>query len=102
MPAKKTFWTQAAADAAIFRYARDDYHALWHMYDEATQKGSTCGRTREETRELFKKIGLKNRKSPTIYTSVHYVVNANSEAKATCEIQVRTLMEEGGGKWTTQ
>jgi putative GTP pyrophosphokinase len=29
-----------------------------------------------------------------MYTSVHYVVQANQRTKVTCEIQVRTLMDE--------
>ena len=31
-----------------------------------------------------------------MYTSVHYVVESNSNTRATCEIQVRTLAEELG------
>ena len=33
-----------------------------------------------------------------MYTSVHYVVEANQRQKITCEIQVRTLMDEVWGE----
>jgi putative GTP pyrophosphokinase len=33
-----------------------------------------------------------------MYTSVHYVVASNSRTTVTCEIQVRTLMEEVWGE----
>jgi putative GTP pyrophosphokinase len=33
-----------------------------------------------------------------MYTSVHYIIKPNSTAKITCEIQVRTLMEEVWGE----
>lgn len=52
----------------------------------------------DESRSYFEQIGIKTMKSPSLYTSVHYVINANSRAKATCEIQVRTLMEEVWGE----
>ena len=35
-----------------------------------------------------------------MYTSVHYVVSSKSRTKVTCEIQVRTLMEEVWGSTT--
>lgn len=52
----------------------------------------------DESRSYFRQIGIKTRQSPSLYTSVHYVINANSLARATCEIQVRTLMEEVWGE----
>lgn len=52
----------------------------------------------DESRGYFKQIGISTRKSPSFYTSVHYVINSNSRVKATCEIQVRTLMEEVWGE----
>jgi ppGpp synthetase/RelA/SpoT-type nucleotidyltranferase len=52
----------------------------------------------DESRSYFKEIGITTKSSPSLYTSVHYVINANSQAKATCEIQVRTLMEEVWGE----
>jgi len=52
----------------------------------------------DESREFFQKCGIKTVKSPTMYTSVHYVVESNSSTRATCEIQVRTLAEEVWGE----
>jgi putative GTP pyrophosphokinase len=52
----------------------------------------------DESREFFRRCGIKPIKSPTMYTSVHYVVESNSTTRATCEIQVRTLAEELWGE----
>lgn len=52
----------------------------------------------DESREYFKKIGIKTEDSKTMYTSVHYVIQPNTKSELTCEIQVRTLMEEVWGE----
>ncbi|HLK99358.1 MAG TPA: RelA/SpoT domain-containing protein [Myxococcaceae bacterium] len=52
----------------------------------------------DEYRSFFKGIGLETRDSPSLYTSVHYVVEANTKSKITGEIQVRTLAEELWGE----
>jgi putative GTP pyrophosphokinase len=52
----------------------------------------------DESREFFKKAGIRPIPSPKMYTSVHYVVESFSESKFTCEIQVRTLAEELWGE----
>jgi len=52
----------------------------------------------DESREFFRSFGIEPIKSPTMYTSVHYVVESNSSTRATCEIQVRTLAEELWGE----
>ncbi|HEY4653786.1 MAG TPA: hypothetical protein VIH22_04705, partial [Cyclobacteriaceae bacterium] len=52
----------------------------------------------DEYREYFNKIGTAVNKSPDLYTSVHYIIKANSDNPLTCEIQVRTLMEEVWGE----
>lgn len=52
----------------------------------------------DESREFFRRCGIEPIKSPTMYTSVHYVVESNSSTRATCEIQVRTLAEELWGE----
>lgn len=52
----------------------------------------------DEHRAFFQGCGIRTIKSPTLYTSVHYVVESNSSTKATCEIQVRTLAEELWGE----
>ena len=52
----------------------------------------------DEYRQIFKDAGIDTQVSPTLYTSVHYVVGAKSKTPVTCEIQVRTLMEEVWGE----
>lgn len=52
----------------------------------------------DEYRQFFSSIGIQSQTSPNMYTSVHYVVGSASRTKVTCEIQVRTLMEEVWGE----
>lgn len=52
----------------------------------------------DENRDYYKSIGIRTEQSPSMYTSVHYVIEANQKTKYTCEIQVRTLMEEVWGE----
>ena len=52
----------------------------------------------DEYRSYFRKIGIDTQDSENMYTSVHYVVASNSRTTVTCEIQVRTLMEEVWGE----
>lgn len=52
----------------------------------------------DESRTFFQSIGIRTQKSPTLYTSVHYVVGSASRTTTTCEIQVRTLSEEVWGE----
>ena len=52
----------------------------------------------DESREFFKSCGIDTQQSPTMYTSVHYVIGSASRTTVTCEIQVRTLMEEVWGE----
>jgi ppGpp synthetase/RelA/SpoT-type nucleotidyltranferase len=52
----------------------------------------------DESRRYFGDIGIATEMSSSMYTSVHYVVQPNSRTELTCEIQVRTLMEEVWGE----
>lgn len=52
----------------------------------------------DESREFFQTCGIETQVSPNMYTSVHYVVGSASRVPMTCEIQVRTLMEEVWGE----
>lgn len=52
----------------------------------------------DESRGYFKSIGVETSENPNMYTSVHYVVSPNTSSAITCEIQVRTLMEEVWGE----
>lgn len=52
----------------------------------------------DESRSYFKEIGIETSDHRNLYTSVHYIIRPNSSASITCEIQVRTLMEEVWGE----
>lgn len=52
----------------------------------------------DENRSYFEGLKMKTESSKNLYTSVHYVVQPNSRSETTCEIQVRTLMEEVWGE----
>jgi putative GTP pyrophosphokinase len=52
----------------------------------------------DESREYFSKINVTTSANPNMYTSVHYIVKPNSSSPISCEIQVRTLMEEVWGE----
>jgi GTP pyrophosphokinase len=51
-----------------------------------------------EYENMFKSFDLKTQSRDAMYTSVHYVVQANQKTKVTCEVQVRTLMDEVWGE----
>jgi putative GTP pyrophosphokinase len=61
-------------------------------------EGPTAKTWDDETRQYFRKIGVKTEDSPSLYTSVHYIIESNSRTKYTCELQVRTLAEELWGE----
>jgi putative GTP pyrophosphokinase len=52
----------------------------------------------DENRAFFKSINIETQDSETMYTSVHYILASGSSTTVTCEIQVRTLMEEVWGE----
>lgn len=52
----------------------------------------------DETRDYFRSLDVRTLKSPSLYTSVHYVVDAGLDSRCTAEIQVRTLAEELWGE----
>lgn len=52
----------------------------------------------DESRAFFRECGIATQDSPSMYTSVHYIVSSASRTTITCEIQVRTLMEEVWGE----
>jgi ppGpp synthetase/RelA/SpoT-type nucleotidyltranferase len=61
-------------------------------------EGPTARTWDDESRDYFRKVGIKTKKSPSLYTSVHYIIRPNKTTPYTCEIQVRTLMEEVWGE----
>lgn len=52
----------------------------------------------DEYRGFFRSLNFETQDSETMYTSVHYVIESGSNIPVTCEIQVRTLMEEVWGE----
>lgn len=51
-----------------------------------------------ESNEYLGRLGLKRELKESYYTSIHYVLRPNSRSQATCEVQVRTLLEEVWGE----
>ena len=51
-----------------------------------------------EYRDYFKSIGISVAENPRLYTSIHYVIGTGKTEPVTCEIQVRTLMDEVWGE----
>lgn len=51
-----------------------------------------------EYENIFKEFGIQTRSRESMYTTVHYVIQANQRTKVTCELQVRTLMDEVWGE----
>lgn len=51
-----------------------------------------------ECEALFKGYKIPSESRDSMYTSVHYVIEANQQTKIRAEIQVRTLMEEVWGE----
>lgn len=52
----------------------------------------------DESRQFFRDCQIQTQDSPSMYTSVHYVIGSASRTKVTAEIQVRTLAEEVWGE----
>jgi ppGpp synthetase/RelA/SpoT-type nucleotidyltranferase len=74
---------------------------LRELFEEESYKlveGPTARTWDDESRTFFKHINIKTKTSPSLYTSVHYVIKPNTKTQYTCEIQVRTLMEEVWGE----
>lgn len=47
-----------------------------------------------EYKKLFGDFGISTTSSESMYTTVHYDIVANQKTKLTCELQVRSLMDE--------
>lgn len=51
-----------------------------------------------ENEEFFKGLGFKTKRDQSLYTSVHYYIEASRRTRMRCELQVRTLAEELWGE----
>jgi ppGpp synthetase/RelA/SpoT-type nucleotidyltranferase len=61
-------------------------------------EGPTARIWDEEYRRFFREAGIATKTSKTLYTSVHYVLKPNRKTPITCELQIRTLVEEAWGE----
>ncbi|WP_081075189.1 RelA/SpoT domain-containing protein [Burkholderia multivorans] len=51
-----------------------------------------------ESGDYFDRLKIRRELKESYYTSIHYVLRPNSKSQATCEVQVRTLLEEVWGE----
>lgn len=51
-----------------------------------------------ESGVYFSGLGVQRELKESYYTSIHYVLRPNSRSPATCEVQIRTLLEEVWGE----
>lgn len=65
----------------------------WILYEEP--KAYTWD---PESRGFFENQGLNVEVKESLYTSVHYVIKPREDSPVSCEIQVRTLLEEVWGE----
>jgi putative GTP pyrophosphokinase len=83
------------------RQVKDIHDELLAIFDEQRWilvEGPIAKTWDDESRRYFRAFGWETEDSESMYTSVHYVVQPNSRSELTCEIQVRTLMEEVWGE----
>lgn len=63
-----------------------------HQYTLKSSPTANCWDVEYQT--LFREFGIGTVSSEAMYTTVHYDVGANQRTNLTCELQVRTLMDE--------
>lgn len=51
-----------------------------------------------DSKRFFNSLQIQTSQKESFYTSIHYVLKPNSRSHITCEIQVRTLLEEVWGE----
>ena len=51
-----------------------------------------------EYEDLFRRVGVKPVQRDTMYTTVHYDIAANQKSRVTCELQIRSLVDELWGE----
>jgi putative GTP pyrophosphokinase len=77
-----------------FRPIHDCLTRIFGEYKYELIEGPVARTWDDESRSLFAEMGITTRDSPSLYTSVHYVIAPNRRTRVTCEIQVRTIAEE--------
>jgi putative GTP pyrophosphokinase len=73
---------------------RNSLHALFDEERYRVIEGPTARTWDEEYKRFFKDVGIATKTSKNLYTSIHYVLKPNRKTPITCELQVRTLLEE--------
>ena len=48
--------------------------------------------------KFFCSLGIETYQKDSFYTSIHYVLKPNKKSRVTCEVQIRTLLEEVWGE----
>lgn len=51
-----------------------------------------------DSNKFFNSLGIETQHKDSFYTSIHYVLKPNERSPITCEVQVRTLLEEVWGE----
>lgn len=51
-----------------------------------------------DSNKFFDSLDIKTQQKDSFYTSIHYVLKPNERSPITCEVQVRTLLEEVWGE----
>ena len=51
-----------------------------------------------EYEDLFRRVGIETEHRDSMYMTVHYDIKANQRSRVTCELQIRSLMEELWGE----
>ncbi len=63
-----------------------------HRYELATDPTAHCWDVEYEG--IFRTLGIQTESRESMYTTIHYDIVANQRTKITCELQVRSLMDE--------
>ncbi len=80
---------------------REMHPAILQVFEEykcALVESPTANCWDSEFEEFFKSLQIETNSRPSMYTTVHYVVRANQRTPISCELQVRTLMDEVWGE----
>lgn len=77
---------------------RDGLRGLFEEERYRVVEGPTARIWDEEYKRFFNDAGIATKTGKTLYTSVHYVLKPNRKTPITCELQVRTLLEEVWGE----
>lgn len=72
--------------------------AMFHEQKYRLVEEPTANCWDREFEQLFQSYGIATKSRDSMYTTIHYVLEANQRSRLTCEIQVRTLFDEVWGE----